>query len=96
MNNHDGFNMSECGDDAVIGHEQPTKSQESHHNILQTALKLEIGDPQLTRHRKVPKWFDNGSQSHRYTTPKEYFRHQHFEACDLLIAGARLEERFDQ
>ena len=37
---------------------------------------------------------DDGCQQHRYETPKDYFRHQYFESCDLLIQ--ELEERFDQ
>ena len=37
---------------------------------------------------------DDGCQQHRYETPKDYFCHQYFESCDLLIQ--ELEERFDQ
>ena len=42
-----------------------------YENVLQAAQKLGIGDPQLPRYRKVPKRLDDGSQQHRYSTPKE-------------------------
>ena len=40
-------------------------------DVLQTAQKLEIGEPQLPRYRKLPKRFDSGYQPHRYSCPKE-------------------------
>ena len=62
-------------------------------DVLDTARKHEIGDPQLPRYRRAPRKFDSGSQPHMYNSPKEYFKQQYFEACDLLRA---LEKRFDQ
>lgn len=68
--------------------------QSFYDDVVITAQKLKIGEPQLPRYRRVPRRLDDGSQPHRYSTPKEYFRHQFFEACDLLIS--ELDQRFDQ
>ena len=43
---------------------------------------------------RTPARLDDGSQPHRYATPKDYFRHQYFQACDLLTR--ELEDRFQQ
>ena len=37
---------------------------------------------------------DEGSHSHKYTTPEEFYRIQCFEALDLLLV--ELEDRFEQ
>ena len=62
--------------------------------VVDFANTIKINGPQLPIIRKVPKRFDTGSQPHQYKTPKEYFRHQYFEACDLLLQ--ELENRFEQ
>ena len=60
--------------------------QSFYDDVVTTAQKLKIGEPQLPRYRRVPRRLDDGSQPHRYSTPKEYFRHQLSE----------LDKRFDQ
>ena len=45
-----------------------------------------ISAPQLQR-------LNDGIEGYRYATPQDYFRHQYFQALDLLIAGL---DRFDQ
>ena len=40
-------------------------------DVLDTARKHEIGDPQLPRCRRAPRRFDSGSQPHMYNSPKE-------------------------
>ena len=62
--------------------------------VVDFANTIKINGPQLPRIIKVPKRFDTGSQPHQYKTPKEYFRHQYFEAYDLLLQ--ELENRFEQ
>ena len=62
--------------------------------VLETAEKVEIAGPELPRYRRTPARLDDGSQPHRYATPKYYFRHQYFQACDLLTR--ELEDRFQQ
>ena len=41
--------------------------------------------------QKQPKQYDQGSSPHAFAAPKEYFRQQHFEACDLML-GELLEK----
>ena len=41
--------------------------------------------PTLPRYRNPPRRLDNGSFSHRYSTPIEYFKRQYFEVLDLLM-----------
>ena len=62
--------------------------------VLETAEMVEIAGPELPRYRRTPARLDDGSQPHRYATPKDYFRHQYFQACDLLTR--ELEDRFQQ
>lgn len=65
-----------------------------YEGVLDTAHKEKIGEPQLPRYRRTPMRFDDGSQPHRFSVPKDYFRHLYFQACDLLLQ--ELEERFEQ
>lgn len=62
--------------------------------VVEEANHLKIGEPKLPRYRRAPARLDDGSQTHTYRTPKDYFRRQYFEACDLLIG--ELEDRFEQ
>ena len=57
---------------------------------------MEISEPELPRHRKVPRRFeDNTADTDIYpTSPQEYYRRLYFEAIDLIMACIR--NRFDQ
>lgn len=55
---------------------------------------LQIGSPKLPRYRKPPQRFNDGSQPHQFSEPKDYFRQQYFASCDLLFG--ELTDRFDQ
>ena len=55
---------------------------------------LRISEPKLPRYRKAPRRFDEGSQPHKFSTAKDYFRCQYFQACDLLVND--IESRFEQ
>ena len=57
------------------------------------ARVLNIGEPVLPRFSGPPKRFDGDTQ-HEFCNPKEFFRIQYFEACDLLIQ--ELDDRFEQ
>ena len=62
--------------------------------MVEEAKQLKIDEPKLPRYRKAPARLDDGSQPHRYSTPRVYFRQQYHEACDMLIR--ELEGRFEQ
>ena len=55
---------------------------------------MRISEPKLPRYRKAPRQLNEGSQPHRFTIVKDYFRCQYFEACDLLVND--IESRFEQ
>lgn len=63
-------------------------------DAIAIAQKVNIDGPSLPRYRKAPQRLDDGVQPHRYATPQDYFRHQYFEACDLLMT--ELDEKFEQ
>ena len=50
--------------------------------------------PTLPRYRNPPRNLDNGSHSHKFTDPVDYFRIQYFELLDVLIN--ELKRRFQQ
>ena len=52
--------------------------------------------PKLPWYRKAPARLDDGSQPHRYSTPRNYFCQcqQYHEVCDILIR--ELVDRFEQ
>ena len=50
--------------------------------------------PTLSRQRKRPKQFDDGSSPHAYKTPRDRHRHMYFEVCEL--AAGEVERRFIQ
>ena len=52
-------------------------------DVVRMAREVNI-DPQLPRHRRVPRRLDEGSQPHRYDSPEDYHRHLDYQACDLL------------
>ena len=62
-------------------------------DVVKVDQKYNISAPQLPRYRRIPKRLNDGIEG-RYATPQDYFRHQYFQALDLLIAG--LDDRFDQ
>ena len=62
--------------------------------MTKEAQILNISSPQLPRCRRAPLRLDDGSQQHRYQSPKGYYRHQYFETLDLFLR--ELEDRFNQ
>ncbi len=63
-------------------------------DVVSVAQKECIGEPQLPRYRRAPARLDDGTQPHRFSDPKAYYRHQYFEVCDMLLQ--ELNDRFDQ
>ena len=58
------------------------------------ARDLQIGMLELPRYKRPPARINDGSQPHQFSTPKEYYRQIHYQACDLLMR--ELADRFDQ
>uniref|UniRef100_A0A1X7TXD7 Uncharacterized protein n=1 Tax=Amphimedon queenslandica TaxID=400682 RepID=A0A1X7TXD7_AMPQE len=53
-------------------------------SILTEAQSYNIKSPELPRYRKHLARYLSGTDQHRYSSPKEYHRHQFYEACELL------------
>ena len=62
--------------------------------VLKTGQDLKIDPLRLPYYRRAPVINEDGSFPHWYSTPREYFRHQYYKACDLLHQD--LENRFSQ
>ena len=62
-------------------------------DVLQSSQGL-TDDPVLPRYRKIPRRLEDGSQPHRFASPKDRYRHAYFEALDQ--ACGEIERRFDQ
>ena len=68
------------------------KRRQIFETTVNDARVLNIGEPVLPRFRRPPKRFDGDTQ-HDFCNPKEFFRIQYFEACDVLIQ--ELDDRFE-
>ena len=64
-----------------------------YQSVLSEATEF-THDPVLPRQKKLPKRIDDGASSHTYSSPEEFYRHQYYEAIDLLTA--EIQRRFDQ
>ena len=51
-------------------------------------------EPVLPRYRRPPARLDDGSAPHRHGSPKDHYRTQYYEACDLIQTA--LDIRFNQ
>ena len=51
-------------------------------------------EPKLPRYRKMPKRLDEGGSPHRYSNPKDKYRHDYFEVFEL--ASGEIKRRFEQ
>ena len=54
-----------------------------YESVVKNANDLQIGEPMLPRYRKAPRRYDDGSHQFAFSDPRSYYRHKHFEACDL-------------
>ena len=62
-------------------------------DVLRSSQGL-TDEPILPRYRKIPRRLDDGSQPHRFASPKDRYRHAYFEALDQTCG--EIERRFDQ
>ena len=62
--------------------------------VVKTGQDLKIDPPRLPCYRRAPVRNEDGSFPHRYSSPREYFRHHYYQACDLL--HQELENRISQ
>lgn len=62
-------------------------------DVLQSSEGL-TDEPVLPRYRKIPRRLDDGSQPHRFASPKDRYRHAYFEALEQTCG--EIERRFDQ
>ena len=62
--------------------------------VVKKAQDVKISSPSLPRYRKAPKRMDNGSNPHQFSTPRDYYRREYYQTCDLLLG--ELDERFEQ
>ena len=60
--------------------------------------KHSIEQPLLPRNRRPPQRHDTGSEHHRFSSVKEYYRKMYYEALDLLsgdlLSGDLLSDEF--
>ena len=56
-----------------------------YNDVVEEAQQLAIGEPQLPRYRRPAARIDSGSHPHCFSSPRDYYRHLYFEACDLLL-----------
>ncbi len=47
-------------------------------DVVSVAQKECVGEPLLPRYRRAPARLDDGTQPHRFSDPKAYYRHQYF------------------
>ena len=76
---------------------QKIRSEDSFNGFWEKVAALtsdkDINDPVLPRRRKQPKRFEEGSASHEYDRcPKDMFRRIYYEALDLLIQVASINQ----
>ena len=57
------------------------------------AAELDI-EPQIPRHRKRPRRYDDGTEPHRLQEPREMHRQEYIEVLELKMI--QLDARFDQ
>ena len=60
---------------------------------VKLAEQLSINQPVLPGQRRCPARFQEGASPHEYPSPRDFYRHMFFEACDLL--STELEDRFE-
>ena len=58
--------------------------------LLKKISRLDVAEPVLPRHRKIPRRYEAGSEEYNPPTVKDHFQRQYFENLD----NAR--SRFDQ
>ena len=63
-------------------------------NTTTRAQWLQLSEPALPRVHRPPRWLDSGSDPHRFSSPKEYYKRANYEFADTL--NGELNKRFCQ
>ena len=59
------------------------------------ASELDIGEPELPRHHRLPQRLDDGiSADDFHDDPKSFYKQQHYEALDLIVSC--IDDKFNQ
>ena len=69
------------------------KFQSFYESVLESSKDL-TDEPVLPRQRKTPSRYQEGTQTHRYSSPKDRYRHAFYEALEHAIG--EIQRRFDQ
>ena len=70
---------------AFYRRQRSDKEFKRFYDDVEEAQQLAIGEPQLPRYRRPAARIDSGSHPHCFSSPRDYYRHLYFEACDLLL-----------
>lgn len=73
------------------------RSDQDFTTIYEEVVQLSHGlteEPVLPRKRKLPRRINDGADSHQFSTPKDYYRQQYFQALDEVTNV--LTRSFDQ
>ena len=70
------------------------KAFDSFYSSTVDQAKQYTDDPVLPRYKRIPKHLDDGTEPHRFTAVKDYYRALYFEVLDLLVC--EISRRFDQ
>ena len=83
-----------CGAVLLVSHLKSLWT-ESHFDVFYEQTLVHSSslteEPKLPRYRKMP---DDGDSPHRYSSPKDKYRHDYFEVFEL--AAGEIERRFEQ
>ena len=70
------------------------KAFDSFYSSTVDQAKQYTDDPVLPRYKRIPKRLDDGTEPHRFTAVKDYYRALYFEVLDLLVC--EISRQFDQ
>ena len=86
-----------CGAVLLVSHLKSLRT-ESHFDVFYEQTLAHSSslteEPKLPRYRKMPKRLNDGDSPHRYSSPKDKYRHDYFEVFEL--AAGEIEIQFEQ
>ena len=79
----------------TIGTLKSICSDDSFDLFWQKVNELDIGEPELPRHHRLPQRLDDGiSADDFHDDPTSFYKQQHYEALDLIVSC--IDDRFNQ
>ena len=81
----------------LVAHYSSLRTDEAFASFYQGVLESSSGlteEPVLPRYWKTPKRFEEGTQPHQYSSPKERYHQAYFQVLDH--ASGEIQRRFDQ